>query len=185
MASHALEWTLHGALLLALSGCSLALELDEQIPCSSDAQCMYKAGQGSCDNGFCRPPSGASSETETTVDTTDTTTGTTEDPTGEPTSLTAPTTEPDTTSTPETTDTETTGPTGCAVNSDCTMDQRCGPMGTCVNLLSTQCQGVLWPDDRDNVVFLGSIMPTSEPFTALVRPLEGVQAATRPKRAEV
>ena len=161
-----------GALLL-LSGCSLALDLDEQIPCSSDAQCMYAAGQGSCENGFCTPPSEAGTETDTTVPTTDTTTDTTDDPTTQPTSPTSPTTDPSTTTEPDTTtEPTTTGPTGCAVNSDCTMDQRCGSGGTCVDLLSTECQEVVWPDDRDNVVFLGSIMPTSEPFTALVQPLE-------------
>jgi len=155
--------------------CSLALDLDQKISCTADADCLYSGGPGSCEDGFCRPP--GSSETGSSG--TDSTTPTTTD---DPTSVTMTTTL-DTTVNPTTTadssssssETEgTTGPTGCALNSECEMDQRCGPEGTCLELLSPECQILEWPDggDVDNVVFVGSIMPTGAPFTNLVQPLE-------------
>jgi hypothetical protein len=60
------------------------------------------------------------------------------------------------------------------MNSECEMDQRCAVNGTCVDLLSAECQKYQWPlnGERDNVVFVGSIMPTGQPFTALIEPLQ-------------
>src|SRR5687768_9816135 len=143
--------------LLAIAGCSLALDLDERIPCSSDADCEYAAGPGSCNDGFCRPPSGATGETDGTSTGTATMTSVTVAMTmsGDPTTVTTPsTTGPDTMTTE---DSSSTGePVDCEFNTDCTMDQRCGSEGVCVNLLSAECQEVQWPDVRDNVVFLGS-----------------------------
>jgi len=152
-----------GLLVATLSGaaCSLALDFDEDIPCSVDDECMYATGQGTCEDGFCRPPGSASTDTEDTIadDSATSDTPTTGDPT----------TDPDTTDTdPDTT----TGPQGCAMNSECEMDQRCAVNGVCVDLLTAECQNVRWPDDRDNVVFIGSIMPTSPPFDNLITPLQ-------------
>lgn len=156
--------------------CSLALDLDQKISCTADADCLYSNGQGSCVDGFCQQP--GLGETGTTGP--DETTGpTTDNPTS--TSMTTTTTTLDTTVDPTTTadsssssSGSTTGPTGCALNSECEMDQRCGPEGTCLELLSPECQILEWPDggDVDNVVFVGSIMPTGAPFTNLVQPLE-------------
>lgn len=52
------------------------------------------------------------------------------------------------------------------------MDQRCAPTGACVDLLTAECGEVVWPGDRDNVVFIGSILPTGQPYTAVVQPHE-------------
>jgi branched-chain amino acid transport system substrate-binding protein len=155
-----------GLLVTTLSGtaCSLALDFDEDIPCSVDAECLYASGQGTCEDNVCRPPGGASSDTEDDDTTTSDDSPTTDTPTSED-----PTTDPDTTDTdPDTT----TGPQGCVMNSECEMDQRCANNGVCVDLLTTECQIVRWPADRDNVVFVGSIMPTSPPFDNLILPLQ-------------
>ncbi|MEX1363859.1 MAG: ABC transporter substrate-binding protein [Nannocystaceae bacterium] len=141
------------------AACSLTLSLDETKACASDSDCMYTTGQGSCVDGFCAAPGGGS-ETETV----DPTTG--PDDSGTTTAGEATTTTADDDST-------TTGVMGCALNSECMDDQRCSEAGTCVNLLSAECTILEWPDDeRDNVEFLGSIMPTSPPFDELVQPLE-------------
>lgn len=157
------------ALGLGVGGCSLALDLDDQIKCSADSDCPYNAGQGSCVDGFCRPP-GAFDSTGATA----TETGTSTDPTGPTTSATL--TDPSDTSVDSTdsSSTATTGPAGCALNSECESDQRCGADGTCVDLLSAECQILEWPEggEVDDVVFVGSIMPTSPPFDNLVQPLE-------------
>ena len=157
---------------LGLTGCSLTLGLSDEQPCSSDADCVYSDGQGTCVNNVCRPPS-AGSDTEGTL-----TTGapTTMDPT-----LTS-TTTPDTTSDTlpltdsgmEESSSSTGTPTQCSVNGDCDLDERCGEEGTCVDLLSPECQIVQYADedDRDNVVFIGSIFPTGGAFENLVQPLE-------------
>jgi branched-chain amino acid transport system substrate-binding protein len=159
------RWAWLGASLSGLA-CSLALDLDEKIPCSDDSECMYAAGPGTCDSdGFCRPPGSASDDTAGTESSDDD-----DDDSGTLTE-TSQGTEADSTADA----TDTTGePVACSLNSDCADDQRCAPNGTCVSLLSPECQTYQWPPggERDNVVFLGSIMPTSEPFTNLVQPLE-------------
>lgn len=162
----ALAWVTLG--LAGGAGCSLALELDDQIKCSADSDCPYNAGQGSCVDGFCRPPG-----TSETTGATATETGTSlTDPTMPTTSVTDPSdTSVDSS---DSSSTATTGPIGCALNSECESDQRCGADGTCVDLLSAECQILEWPEggEVDDVVFVGSIMPTSPPFDNLVQPLE-------------
>ncbi|MEM7154302.1 MAG: ABC transporter substrate-binding protein [Myxococcota bacterium] len=149
------------------AACSLALNLDDTAPCSADSECVYTDGQGTCVDGFCVPPGGSANDTaDTDIDPT----------AGEETTPTpVTTTDPGDSSTtiePEDTTTTTEG-AECEVNSDCNEDQRCGDGGTCLNILSAECDILLWPDDgRDNVEFLGSIMPTSPPFDELVQPLE-------------
>jgi hypothetical protein len=148
--------------LLIGGACSLALDLDTSTPCSGDAECMYTTGQGTCVDGFCQPPSG-------------------EDPTG--TTGPGPLTDGSTTAMADSStgaesssagsEDSTTAPVDCALNSECNEDQRCSSAGTCVNLLSAQCDILQWPEDgRDDVVFLGSIMSTSGIFASLVQPLE-------------
>ena len=146
--------------------CSLALTLDSQIPCSLDSDCPYSSGQGVCDDGFCRAP-GASSD-PTTTETASATVGS---------ESTAATTESPTTTTAADTSsssTATTAQPACTLNSECETDQRCGPDGVCLELLSAHCQTLQWPSggEVDDVVFVGSIIPTSPPFTNLVQPLE-------------
>jgi ABC-type branched-subunit amino acid transport system substrate-binding protein len=166
-----IAWAWGAALGLAGGvGCSLTLDLDDQIKCSADSDCPYNAGQGSCVDGFCRPPGGfdstGASATDTGTSMTDPTAPTTSASMTDPSDTTVDSTDSSTT--------ETTGPLGCALNSECESDQRCGADGTCVDLLSAECQILEWPDGGqvDNVVFVGSIMPTSPPFGNLVQPLE-------------
>ncbi len=163
---------------LALAGCSLTLGLEDQQPCSSDEDCIYSNGPGSCVDNFCMPPdgsggSGSSTGGETSAttptSTTDAPTSTTNDPTTDDTETTV---DPDTD-----TDTDTdTGITGCAQNTDCSSDQRCGPDDTCLDLLSAECQNVQYPEnddfDRNTVVYIGSILPTGGAFEDLIQPLE-------------
>ena len=160
-----------GGVTLGLStACSLALDLDDQIPCATNDDCMYAAGPGTCEAGLCRPPGSASGDTEpgTSTDATSTTMTSTS-----MTTMTTGDTETDTVTSLDTSSSESTsGPVGCTVNTDCEMDQRCGATNECVDLLTTECNAVAWPDDRDNVIFIGSIMPTGQPFTNLVQPLE-------------
>jgi branched-chain amino acid transport system substrate-binding protein len=155
--------------------CTLALDFDQKQPCSVDADCPYTAGPGSCVDGFCRPggaDDGTTTESATTsmTATTEPTATTTTDDTTSTTTV-SPT---DTTADTTTTDATTMGPTGCTLNSQCENDQRCGADGVCVDLLTPNCQILEWPEsgEVDNVVFVGSIMPTSPPFTNLVQPLE-------------
>jgi branched-chain amino acid transport system substrate-binding protein len=150
-----------------IAACSLALDLDDKIACSADADCQYTLGPGTCEDGFCVPPAGASATEGSSSG----------EPTTSATTLTTSATEPTTTS-PDSSGSEssTTGPVGCTLNSECETDQFCGAGGSCTDLLTTECQIIHWPGDapadRDNVVFIGSIMPTGEPFTNLVQPLE-------------
>ncbi|MCR9162386.1 MAG: ABC transporter substrate-binding protein [Nannocystaceae bacterium] len=166
-------------LSVLLGGCSLSLGLDDQQPCSSDDECVYSNGQGSCVDNICMPPGGASDSTDPTTggETTDTTpTATTVLPTSGPTTG-DPTTDSDTTTGDTDTDTDDTDTdvTGCTQNTDCSTDQRCGPDNICLELLSAECQQVQYPEDdfdRNTVVYLGSIMPTGGAFEDLVQPLE-------------
>jgi len=152
--------------LLAGSACSLALDYSDQIPCDVDSDCIYAAGMGTCEDDVCRPPGGASSDTEATTGDDDPTL------TSDPTMTSAdPTTSPDSSGSESGSET---GPVGCTLHSDCSNDQRCSDEGVCTSLLSTECQILHWPNsgERDNVVFLGSIMPTSPPFDALIEDLQ-------------
>ncbi len=156
--------------VMAGAGCSLALNLDERIACTDDSECVYSTGQGQCVGGFCEAPGDdATSDPSTTS-----TPGTTTDATM--TSVTTTGESMDTTSAVATMGTgSTTGITGeCSVNTDCAEDERCGDEFTCVSLLSADCQILRYPDevDRDNVVFVGSIMPTEGIFDTLVTPLQ-------------
>ncbi len=155
-----------GLILAGLTGaaCSLALDFDEDVPCTTDDECQYSNGQGTCEQGFCVPPGGAGTEGDSTADDDDDD----DDSVSATDTMTSPT-EADSTMG----DSESTGtPVACTVNSECEMDQRCALNGTCVDLLTAECQIVQWPDDRDNAVFVGSIMPTSPPFDNLVLPLQ-------------
>ena len=173
-------------LSVLLGGCSLSLGLDDQQPCSSDDECVYSNGQGSCVDNICMPPGEASDSTDPTSggETTATTpTSTTENPTTGPTTG-DPTSDSDTTTEGTDTDTDTDGTdtdiTGCTQNTDCSTDQRCGPDNTCLELLSAECQQLQYPEDdfdRNTVVFLGSIMPTGGAFEDLVQPLENAGAS--------
>ncbi|MBC8070584.1 MAG: ABC transporter substrate-binding protein [Deltaproteobacteria bacterium] len=156
-------------LAAASPSCSLALELGDSVSCTVDEDCLYGAGMGTCDANVCRPPGSASGGSETDTDPSSTT--------GPTTTVSSTLTTESSESSPETTldssSSESTGtPVACAVNSECENDQRCGAAGECVELLTTECQEVFWPADRDNVVFIGSVMPTSEPYTNLLQPLE-------------
>ena len=152
--------------LLLGGACSLALDLESNTPCTSDDQCMYTTGQGSCVDGFCRPPGGGD-ETAGTTGPGPLTDGQTSTVSPDDTAS-----EGQSSTTAEATD-DSTGPVSCTVNSDCNDDQRCGSAGTCVNLLTAECDILQWPEEgHDDVVFLGSIMSTSGIFQNLVQPLE-------------
>ncbi|MCA9704828.1 MAG: ABC transporter substrate-binding protein [Myxococcales bacterium] len=146
------------------AACSLALDLDSTKPCVSDGDCLYTTGQGACVDGFCQPP-GSGQESSSTGDPTltSTTTPSTDDST---------TTQGTTTGNETDDSTTTTGVTECELNSQCGDDERCSDAGVCVSLLSAECTVVQWPEDRDDVEFLGSIMPVSPPFDTLVVPLQ-------------
>ncbi len=60
----------------------------------------------------------------------------------------------------------------CVANSECGADQRCSSLGECVELLSPECPDVIWPRDRDHVVFVGSVLPTGAPFSDVTQPHE-------------
>jgi Periplasmic binding protein len=52
----------------------------------------------------------------------------------------------------------------CTLNSQCGDTQRCDASGTCIELTSAVCPILAWPPDgRDDVVFLGSILPSGPP----------------------
>lgn len=165
-------------LSVLLGGCSLSLGLDDQQPCSSDDECVYSNGQGSCVDNICMPPGEASDSADPSTggETTATTPTSTMGPSTGPTTG-APTSDSDATTDTGTTDTGTTDTdvTACTQNTDCSTDQRCGPDNICLELLSTECQHLQYPEDdfdRNDIVFLGSIMPTGGAFEDLVQPLE-------------
>ncbi|NVB42704.1 ABC transporter substrate-binding protein [Pseudenhygromyxa sp. WMMC2535] len=139
------------------NACSLTLSFDE---CSSDNDCVFASGNGSCDNGVCVFDDGADEATGTSSDTADTESDTAD-------------TESDTADT----GTET-GTTLCSTHTECvaahTENWLCGCAGECIEALTPECQIIKWPDDtpQDNVVFVGSIMPTSPPFDSLVLPIQ-------------
>lgn len=165
-----------------LLGCSLALDFKE---CTVDADCTTPSdGNGTCENGKCVPPdgnSGADTTTtpdETTTPDTPTTTGTSDPPdTGETTvEATLTTTDPSTGETTATTE-ATTGDLACALNSECEAslgDNFVCIDGACVNALTPECQKLEWPatGGHDKVVFLGSIIPSSDPYAPLTLPLQ-------------
>lgn len=142
------------------NACSLVLSFQE---CTTDADCVFAAGNGTCDEGVCVFDDNADDATGTTDDTdtgTDTETDTGTD------------TDSDTTD-----GTDTVGET-CTTHTECveahTENWICSCDNTCVNVLTAECQVVVWPDDtpQDDVVFIGSIMPTSAPFDSLVLPIQ-------------
>ncbi len=166
-----------------LLGCSLALDFTE---CTTDADCTTTSdGNGTCENGKCVPPSGNSGDDTTTeplgeTTTPDTpTTGTSDPPdTGETTvEATLTTTDPSTGETTATTTDATTGDLPCALTSECETNLGDGFVcieGACVNALSSECQKLVWPTmgTHDKVVFLGSIIPASDPYAPLTLPLQ-------------
>jgi ABC-type branched-subunit amino acid transport system substrate-binding protein len=167
-----------------LLGCSLALDFTE---CTADADCTtISDGNGTCENGKCVPPSGNSGDDTTTEPPGDTTTpdtpttaDTSEPPdTGETTvEVTLTTTDPSTGETTATTTEATTGDLTCALNSECEAslgDNFVCIEGTCVNALTPECQKLEWPatGGHDKVVFLGSIIPSSDPYAPLTLPLQ-------------
>ncbi len=146
------------------AACSLALDFDDTQPCANDGQCVYTNGQGSCIDGFCQPPGSDPSDGSTTNTTNP-------NPTLSDTGETD--TQEGTTTIDPTEDSTSTGQVACSVNSDCSETQRCGDEELCIEVISDECPLVQWPEDgRDNVEFLGSIMPTSPPFDELVQPLQ-------------
>jgi len=160
--------------LFAGAACSLTLGLDEEKACTADSECEYSDGAGSCVEGFCQPP-GADGPDDGVDD------GGTAGTTGISNTDDAGTADGDTTSSiSDTSDDDSSGSdtvgADCTVNTDCNMDERCSATNECVSLLSKECTILEYPDDedfdRDNVVFLGSVMPTGEPFDALVVPLQ-------------
>lgn len=161
-----------GAIVAAATwglGCSLALNLDEKVACTEDAECLYSGGAGQCVAGFCAPGDGTGDDGG--------------DGSGGPTTTVTPT---DDGTPPSTTDPDSTSSSGdpsgdsgdtvgvqCRVNTECPEDERCH-RGACVSLLSAECPELRYPPnvDRDDVVYLGSIMPTQGIFDALVTPLQ-------------
>jgi ABC-type branched-subunit amino acid transport system substrate-binding protein len=165
-----LSWLAALGLVGASASCSLALELGDDVACSSDDDCQYGAGPGTCEGGFCRPPGSATNTSETDTDPSTDSSGITTTVT---TTLTTESSDTEPVTTLDSSSSDSTGiPVACAVNSECENDQRCSGAGECVDLLTAECQDVAWPADRDNVVFVGSIMPTGQPFTNLLQPLE-------------
>lgn len=117
--------------------------------------------------GSCLLPPVAADETSTSTDSTSTGTsapadGSTSDATSEP-----------TTGGSESADGSTTGTAQmCERNTDCESTERCSDGGVCVTLLSTECTELVWPGNgaiRDDVVFLGSIVASDDPYTGFGR----------------
>ncbi len=172
---------------LLAGGCSLSLDLDDTQPCSSDDECVYSNGQGRCVDDVCQPPSGDEGSTSEPSSTDATMTATATAPTATDPSTTDPTTGTDTTG-PSDTESDT-DVAACTQNTDCASDQRCGEAGACVELLSTECQILQYPDnddfDRNDVVYIGSIMPTGGAFENLIQPLQNaMQLAVEDFNAE-
>ncbi|HGG57450.1 MAG TPA: hypothetical protein ENK31_06605, partial [Nannocystis exedens] len=53
-------------------------------------------------------------------------------------------------------------------------DFLCGSDGVCISALTDECTRVVWPEGvgRDKVVFVGSLIPVSEPYDAITVPLQ-------------
>jgi ABC-type branched-subunit amino acid transport system substrate-binding protein len=161
-----------------LGACSLIVDFTE---CTSDAQCNVDgAADWMCLDGKCVPPEGSTGS-----------------PSGEPPASSSsgdapPTTEPgETTTTGDTTaqvtitttddsstgtTDNTTGPSGCTLNSECIAEAGDGWLcidGACVNALTAECNKLVLPEDNvDKVVFVGSIIPSSDPYAPLTLPLQ-------------
>jgi hypothetical protein len=140
---------------LSLGGCSLMLSFDE---CKTNADCDFGSG-GVCDKGKCVADNTASEtgdgdgdgdETETETETGDGD----GDGHGDGDAL------------------------ECTTHTECieanNANWLCSPEGTCMNALTPECQTLRWPNNtpQNNVVFVGSIMPTSPPFDTLVVPIQ-------------
>lgn len=168
---------LPGLLALGASvglACSLTLDLADQQPCSADGDCEYSNGQGECVDGFCVPP-GDDDDDDTVGTMGPVTTATTGDDDDDDTTVGDDDDDADSTSGTDSSSGDTLT-LDCEVNTDCDEDERCGDDDTCVSLLSSNCTVLQYPDDddfdRDRAVFLGSIMPTGEPFDAITIPLQ-------------
>ena len=176
-ASISLRPLLTGLVLLGAGlglACSLTLDLADQQPCSADADCEYSNGQGACVDGFCEPPGDDDDDGVGTMNPMMTAT-TGDDDDDDDTTVGDDDDDADSTSGTDTSSGDTLT-LDCEVNTDCDEDERCGDDNTCVSLLSSDCTMLQYPDDddfnRDNVVFLGSIMPTGEPFDVITIPLQ-------------
>jgi ABC-type branched-subunit amino acid transport system substrate-binding protein len=147
---------------LSLGGCSLVLGFEE---CTTDSDCDFGAG-GRCDDGRCVAdnPTGDGDGDETGDETGDGDGDATGDGDGDG-------------------DGDETGdgdgdPTQCTTHTECVDAHNdnwlCGSDGTCMNGITSECQSLVWPNDtpQDKVVFVGSIMPTSPPFTNLILPVQ-------------
>ena len=159
-------------LALALASCSVVLDFTE---CESDADCVGVAAPGetlACVKNVCT----ASAECQTDQDCTSK----------------APRTscsanhcvEPnlDVVEDSEVTDTveetmedlvDPDAPQTCTAHSECPDGFVCDPNGVCASATTEECPRAVFPDgDRDRVVFVGSILPTSPPFDEIGIPLE-------------
>lgn len=157
--------------------CSLTLDLADQQPCSSDGDCEYSNGQGQCVDGFCVPPGDDDDDDTggTLGPMTTATAGDDDDDDDDDTTVGDDDDDADSTTGTDSSSGDTLT-LDCEVNTDCDEDERCGDENTCVSLLSPDCTVLQYPDDddfdRDSAVFLGSIMPTGEPFDAITVPLQ-------------
>lgn len=164
------------AATLCVSACSLVLGLGDRQACGSDSDCKYTDGQGQCVGGFCEPPGPSADDTDgdgpvTMNDDTDDMSGV-DSPTGSGADDTGTSGDEPTSGGGSSSETSN---AACTVNSECDEDFRCGPGNACLALLSQDCTILQYPDgqfDRDEIVFLGSIMPTGAPFDEIVVPLQ-------------
>ena len=154
------------------NGCSAVLSFQQ---CQSDADCSAFDGDWVCENNACVPDGTATSDTTTTEgdgdgDTSGDGDGDTGDGDGDATE-----TNPTEGDGDGDTDTMT---EGCSLNSECIAlhdeDWLCNPQGECMDGITSECLIVQYPEgeDPDNVIWLGSIMPTSPPFDTLVQPIQ-------------
>jgi len=145
-----------GAALVG-NGCSLVLSFDE---CKSDSDCDFGKG-GTCNNGMCVTEV-ADGDGDGDGDATSDTDGD-GDGDGDET---------------ETGDGDGEPGSDCSTHTECVEAHNnnwlCGPEGTCMSGITSECQTLRWPGGvvRDDVVFVGSIMPTSPPFDTLVIPIQ-------------
>ena len=160
---------------LALGACSLITEFGE---CQTDQDCVGAGAGFVCGaDKQCVPGAGTttgdSSSSATTVEPTTSATASTG-----PGSTTIDETTGGTTEAITSSSSSGGGPVACTKHSECVAafdeDHLCGKAGECVSALTTECQQLVWPDNKpsDKVVFLGSVMTTTPPFDTLVVPLQ-------------
>ncbi len=119
-----------------------------------------------------QPTTGATTSTGTS-----TSTGSVSDTSGSTVAVTDTTSDSSTGETTATTTDATTGDLPCALNSECEASLGANFVcieGTCINALTPECQILEWPatGGHDKVVFLGSIIPSSDPYAPLTLPLQ-------------